>query len=288
MSATTAPQVTLDVSATPRVPFTRLVRVEWRKMLDTRSGRWLLIISAGLLALVFALIVLISAGTDSTVSANDWLNFMTIPVSMLVPVMAITTVTTEWSQRTAMVTFALESSRLRVVLAKLLAVLVLGAATILLAVVLGVLGTVLSSSLVGVDANWNVTAQTLTFALLTQVLYLFMGFGFGLLLLSSPAALALYYVYVWILEGGVLLPGIMYVLYFTMDWAQDVLPWISMRLAMLPFQLSDGDAASLEGDLGFAFDTGVLGYARIFTSVLLWVGLPLILGTIRLLRAEVK
>lgn len=288
MSALTAPQHALDVSSTPRVPFVRLVRVEWRKMLDTRSGRWLLGISAGLLALVFGVIVLVSGLADETLSANDWLNFMTIPVSMLVPVMAITTVTQEWSQRTAMVTFALESSRLRVVFAKLVAVLALGAATILLALVLGVLGTVLSASLVGIDANWDVTAGTLTWALLTQVLYLFMGFGFGLLLLSSPAALALYYVYVWILEGGVILPGIMYVLYFTMDWAQAFLPWISMRLSMLPYQLTESDTRSFENELGFTLDTGALGLARLATSILLWVGLPLILGTWRLLRAEVK
>jgi ABC-2 type transport system permease protein len=39
MSAT-APMQTLDVSGTPRVPFTRLVSVELRKALDTRAGRW--------------------------------------------------------------------------------------------------------------------------------------------------------------------------------------------------------------------------------------------------------
>ncbi|MBM0125124.1 ABC transporter permease [Pimelobacter simplex] len=289
MSDLAAPQLTLDVSSTPRVPFGRLVLVEWRKMLDTRAGRWLLGITAGLLALLSAVIMLVVALADiSPPTANDWLNIMTIPVSMLVPVMAITIVTQEWSQRTAMVTFALEASRLRVVLAKLLAVMALGAATIVLALVLGLVGNVIGAGIAGVDAEWNVTASVFVWALATQVLYLLMGFGFGLLLLSSPAALALYYVYVWILEGGVLLPGIMYVLYFTMDWAQSILPWISMRLAMLPYQLSDADARSFESDLGFSFDTGALGLARVLTSVFIWVGLPLILGTWRLLRAEVK
>jgi ABC-type transport system involved in multi-copper enzyme maturation permease subunit len=202
--------------------------------------------------------------------------------------MAITIVTQEWSQRTAMVTFALESSRLRVVLAKLVAVMVLGVATILLALVLGLIGNVLCAGIAGTDAYWNVTAGTFGWALATQVLYLLMGFGFGLLLLSSPGALALYYVYVWILEGGVIVPGIMYVLWIAFDWAQSILPWISMRLALLPFQVSDADARSLEGDLGVTLHTGGLGLAHVLTSVLIWVGLPLILGTWRLLRAEVK
>lgn len=289
MSTLAAPQPTLDVAGTPRVPFSRLVAVELRKMVDTRGGRWLLAITAGLLALAFGLVVLIVGLADvSPPSATDWLNILTIPVSMLVPVIAITIVTQEWSQRTAMVTFALEASRLRVVLAKLVAVLALGAATILLALVLGLLGNVMGAAIAGTDANWNVTASALGWALATQILYLLMGFGFGLLLLSSPAALALYYVYVWILEGGVLLPGIMYILYFSFDWAQSILPWISMRIAMLPFQISDADAQTFENDLGTSFDTGALGVARVITSVLLWVGIPLALGTWRLLRAEVK
>ena len=33
----------LDLSGTAPLPFTRLVRVELRKMADTRAGRWLLI-----------------------------------------------------------------------------------------------------------------------------------------------------------------------------------------------------------------------------------------------------
>ena len=38
----------LDVSGTPRVPMSRLVRVEMRKALDTRAGRWLVIAILGL------------------------------------------------------------------------------------------------------------------------------------------------------------------------------------------------------------------------------------------------
>lgn len=289
MSALAAPPPTLDVSNTPPVPFVRLVKVEWRKMLDTRSGLWLLLISAGLLALISGIVLLVVTLADVTPpTANDWLNIMTIPVSMLVPVMAITIVTQEWSQRTAMVTFALEASRLRVVLAKLVAVMALGAATIALAAVLGLVGNVVGAAIAGTDADWNVTVGAFGWALATQVLYLLMGFGFGLLLLSSPAALALYYVYVWILEGGVIIPGIMYVLWFSFDWAQSLLPWISMRLSMLPFQLGDDDVRSIEQDLGATLDTGVLGLARVVTSVLIWVGIPLLLGTWRLLRAEVK
>jgi len=280
--------LTFDISGTSTVPFSRLVRMEWRKMVDTRAGFWLLLITGGLLALVFAVILLVTAlASDVRTTATDWLNILTIPVAMLVPVLAITIVTQEWSQRTAMVTFALEPNRLRIVMAKLVAVLALGFATILLAFVLGMLGNVLGASIGGYDVTWNVTGRTLAWALVIQVLYLLMGFGFGLLLLSSPAAVAIYYVYVWILEGGVILPGIMFGLWLAFGWAQAIFPWISMRLSILPFALDSGDVHSLH-DSGVELHTGAPGAARIVTSVLLWVGIPLVVGTWRMLRTEVK
>jgi len=284
------PPVTLDISGTPRVPFGRLILVEWRKLVDTRAGLVLLSITAGLVALIFGLVLLIVAlSSGDSPTAADWLLILTIPVSMLVPVLAITIVTQEWSQRTAMVTFSLEPSRTRVVLAKLVAVMALGVATILFALALGSFGNVLGAAMSGTDAVWNVSATTLFWTMAGQVLYLLMGFGLGLLLLNSPAAVAIYYVYVWILEGSsIILPGVLYILWFATDWGQSILPWISMRISMLPFQISDSDRASIESDLNSPLDTGALGIARIIVSVFIWVGIPLILGFSRLLRAEVK
>ena len=39
---------TFDVSGTPRIPFGRLFNVELRKSADTRAGRWLIGVTAGL------------------------------------------------------------------------------------------------------------------------------------------------------------------------------------------------------------------------------------------------
>lgn len=284
---TSTPIRTLDVSATPRVPFARLVRVESRKLVDTRGGIWLLGISAGLLVLVFGIVLLVSGLSGSSPKAHDWLSILTIPVAMLVPVLAITIVTQEWGQRTAMTTFALEPSRLRVILAKLVAVTILGVATILLALVLGAVGNVLGAALSGSTTDWNITTSDVVIALLTQVLYLLMGFGLGLLLLSSPGALAIYYVYGWILEGGVIIPGIMYVLWIATGWGHSLFPWISMRIAMLPFGVDDSTRSELASN-GLSLDTGGLGIAHIVTAVVLWVGLPLGFGIWRVLRAELK
>ncbi|THV18125.1 hypothetical protein E9934_00225 [Nocardioides caeni] len=55
---------TLDLGKSGRTPFGRLVTVEWRKMVDTRSGIWLLAITGGLLALVAGLVVLVVGLND--------------------------------------------------------------------------------------------------------------------------------------------------------------------------------------------------------------------------------
>ena len=59
---TSAPR--LDITATPSVPFGRLVRVELRKMTDTRAGRWLLGITVGVLVLAAGIVVTISVFDD--------------------------------------------------------------------------------------------------------------------------------------------------------------------------------------------------------------------------------
>lgn len=286
MSAVTVPNTQLP--AATKVPFGRLVVVEWRKMTDTRSGFWMLSITVGLLALIFALVIIFgSVVGDTTLSASLWMQILSIPVSLLVPVLAITIVTQEWGQRTAMVTFALEPSRLKVVLAKLLAVVVLGVVTIAIAFALGAIGTALSAAINGDSADWHIKTNVLVWTLVTQVLYLLMGFGLGLLLLSSPGAVAIYYVYTMILEGGVIIPGIFSVLYFVFDWAQSLFPWISMRIAIMPFA-ADADTTRQMQSAGVHADTGALGVAHLVTSIALWVGVPLVLGTYRLLRTEVK
>ena len=59
---------TLDVSQTPVVPFGRLVRVELRKLADTRAGRWLLISIAALtlIVLIIQLSVVVSQDVNAT------------------------------------------------------------------------------------------------------------------------------------------------------------------------------------------------------------------------------
>ena len=118
MSTATSAPMTLDVSQTARVPFSRLVSVELRKMFDTRAGRWLLISIAAFTALVLIIQLWVVLAQDQTVTFEDFAAGANIPMNILLPVLGVMSVTSEWSQRTAMVTFTLEPSRTRFLAAK--------------------------------------------------------------------------------------------------------------------------------------------------------------------------
>ena len=143
---------TLDISRTPAVPFGRLVRVELRKMADTRAGRWLLI-SIGLLTLLVLIIQMaVVLAQDIDVKFIDFLQGMNIPMAILLPILGVLSVTSEWSQRTAMVTFTLEPSRVRVIAAKFATMLVIAPAALVVGLVLAVFANLLYGHWSGSDA----------------------------------------------------------------------------------------------------------------------------------------
>lgn len=118
------------------IPFSRLVRVEWRKAYDTRGSMWLLI-SIAILVFLAELIATLTQGlNDLPMAWGDFSGIAAFVTSFLLPVLGITLVTQEWGQRTGMVTFALEPRRVRVVMAKWVVGVLLTVATVVFAVVL--------------------------------------------------------------------------------------------------------------------------------------------------------
>ena len=110
----------LDISGTTPTPFARLVRVEVRKAYDTRSGLWLLISTAALTAVVMVIQLAVGATQeDVSLTYNSFLTSTNFSIAILLPVIGILLLTSEWSQRTAMVSFSLEPRRPHVILAKL-------------------------------------------------------------------------------------------------------------------------------------------------------------------------
>ena len=101
----------------------RLVAVELRKMVNTRAGFWLQVATVAITVIAVILRSVVGDAADHTFAAV--LNVAVKPAAVLLPVAGILLVTSEWSQRTGMITFALVPVRSRVLGTKLIASLVL-------------------------------------------------------------------------------------------------------------------------------------------------------------------
>ena len=275
MSAVTVAPSTPLPTAT-KVPFGRLVLVEWRKMTDTRAGRTLLIISAGLLLLAMGIVVLVAALNENfSVDLALWSQILVFPISLLTPVLAILIVTQEWGQRTHMVTFTLEPSRMRVIVAKLVAVVALVLALMAVAVLCGVIGNVLAAAVGGYDASWSLDGTMFAWTVVSQLLYFVMAFGLAMCLLSTPFSIVVVYTVQLILPIVVWTPLMAF-----FGWARDLIPFVDIGVATSPFM-----AQSVMGQSG-SLETS--DYLALVTSILLWVVAPVVLGSMRVIKSELK
>ena len=246
------------------VPFSRLLRVELRKLVDTRAGFWLLA-AIGIITVAVVVVFLFAAEPDQLTYIN-FVGATATPQSLLLPVLGILAVTAEWSQRTGLVTFTLEPSR---------------------------------GPHRGRQAGWpwswsgcwpwwsrsasppwatslawcswtapapgtSGAANVRDFFLL-QLIGVVQGFAFGMLLMNTAAAIVLYYV----------LPIAWNVLFTMVGALEGVAPWLDFNTAIAPaYRAGDASAAT----------TGRTSPS----SGTIWVLVPFALGLVRLLRREVK
>lgn len=248
------------MSALRPVPFTRLTIFEWRKQLDTRAVRWLFITIAVVVAGVLAVMSLVG---DGNVSFELFVYSTSTPLAMLLPIVAILATTAEWSQRTGLTTFTLEPRRLRVVWAKLVTAVGSGLGFFVVAVGIAALAHLGVIVFRDADPEWGLGVMTAGMALML-VIWMMQGVAFGLALQSTPGAIVVYLVVPTILGA---LTGIV------TAWA-DVWPWIDLQTASVPLLMGD----SMGGEQ----------WAQLAVTTAIWVGLPLLVGILRVQRGEIK
>ncbi|MGI8693177.1 MAG: ABC transporter permease [Geodermatophilaceae bacterium] len=253
-------------AADTAIPISRLVGIETRKMFDTRAGLWLMI-SIAALALLATLAVLVFAD-DASIEFSSFGAAVGVPIGIILPVVAILAVTSEWSQRTGLVTFTLEPRRERILLAKGVCVILVGIVSIVVAFAIGALGNVIGAAVRGVDQTWDYGLVALLLVSLGNVLALLLGFAFGLLFRSSPGAIVAYFVWSFVVSS------LSQLLAANQSWYADLQGWVDYNFSQS--QLFNGDALSGEQ------------WAQLATSGLIWFVLPLAIGIWAVLRAEIK
>lgn len=273
-TATMTPSSVDGSAATPRrreravpapIPFGRILSVELRKMFDTRSGFWLM--ASIVIASVIATTLTILLGDRGELTFDSFAASVGSPMSILLPIIGVLAVTSEWSQRTALTTFTLVPSRRRVIGAKLVNTLVIGAVSMVIALGVGAAGNLVSAAITGNDAVWDIPAWTFAQIVLANELGMLLGFALGLLFRNSPAAIVGYFVV------NLVLPGISGALASSQEWWADNAGWFDVNQTR--FLLFDSKLTSEE-------------WWQLGVTSSLWILLPLAVGLALVMRSEVK
>jgi hypothetical protein len=247
------------------IPMSRIVRVELRKMFDTRSGYWLMMSVA--IAATLATVATVLFAPHDQFSYDSFAAAIGVPMTIILPMIAILSVTSEWSQRSGLTTFTLVPHRGRVITAKAASTLIVGIVSIVIAFGVGALGNVVGSTLVGADIVWDIPFDNALTIFLGDALAMLVGFTLGVLIRNSPGAIVGYFVY------SLVLPAIFGTLAAYQDWFQRAQGWVDFNFAST--RLYDGGLSATE-------------WAHLGVSGVFWLVIPLLVGIRLVLRSEVK
>jgi ABC-2 type transport system permease protein len=232
---------------------TRLTAVELRKATDTRAGFWLQLSTAGFtLAAVVILLMVDKSGT----TLQDVLSVAVQPAGVLLPIVGILLVTSEWSQRTALITFTLVPERLPVLTAKVVASVLIALAATVAAVAVALLGTAVAGADMTLSAA--ILGQTVIYALTAMLT----GVALGALLQSSAPAIVASFAAPLAITALASIPQL-----------KGALIWIDQARTLGP--LTDDTLSATE-------------WAHAGTTLVVWLAIPLALGAWRLVRGEIR
>lgn len=260
--------------------FGRLLAMELRKLGNTLASRVLLIVGVLVTALAILANLLIGKwAQDQTpppgaeplgpLTVLEMVNGSASVITFVAVIIGIMSITSEWSQRTSLATFALEPRRGRVLAAKV--VVLVGVVTLLVALTIPLsYGGLALGQAMGAKVAWGLSLTKVAITWFTTMLSLFFGIGFALATLSTPMAITGYFV-VPILLGFATSMGQLW------EPLTKVMPWIDPNNA--PRHLVSPEMVG---------EMTATNWWQLLVSNALWVGIPLILGTLRWLRREVK
>ncbi len=255
--ALTAPLRVSAAGVHARPGLGRLVAVELRKMVDTRAGFWLLVAAVAITVVAVAVRSVVGDAADHTFASVLEVGMQ--PAAVLLPIVGILLVTSEWSQRTGMVTFALVPVRARILGAKLLASLVLAVAALAVGVAVVAAGVLVAAP--GVDGTWNDVVPLIGQSAVFLTSGVLAGVAFGAILLAPAPAIVVYFTlpFAWMAVAS--LPSF-----------ADVVPWLDTARALAPMPMEV---------------MSTVQWARAGTALALWMLLPLLIGAWRITRSEI-
>jgi hypothetical protein len=242
-----------------------VVGVELRKAFDTRSGLWLLA-SLGIAAVLTTGAIVAWAPAEQ-LTYSEFTLAIGVPMTIILPIIAVLSVTSEWNQRSGLATFTLVPHRGRVLLAKAIAVVLVTVPATVVAFGVGAAGNVAGTAVAGVPAVWDQDPVDVGYFALGQTLLLLVGFVLGALVRNSSGAIVAYMSY------GFVAPGLLAFLAFNQAWFADARPWLDPKY---------NQDVLLRGDV--AGDQ----WSQLAVTTVVWLVVPMVAAVVNVLRSEVK
>ena len=157
-------------------------------MINTRAGFWLQVVTVAVTLIAVIVRSVVGDPADHTFAAV--LNIGVRPAAVLLPVAGILLVTSEWSQRTGMITFTLVPRRTRVLATKLIASLILALTMLVMSVTVTAAAVLIASP--DVDGTWTHLAPLIAQSALYLTTGMVIAIAFGAILMATtPAIVAL-------------------------------------------------------------------------------------------------
>jgi ABC-2 type transport system permease protein len=227
----------------------RLVAVELRKMINTRSGFWL---PVGVALATLAGVIIASANHGGRAGTlTHVLHVSAVPSAFLLPVMGVLLICGEWSQRTTLTTFTLVPSRWRVIWAKVGASAIVSTIALAVCLLLTVICVTLFGHAPGGAGSlpWQVIAQSWVYLVAAMV----MGLAFGAaILLSAPA-----------IVGFLLLPTVWDALVGNINGLAGIARWLDSSVTLSPMTQQ-----AMSGTQ----------WAHALVTFVVWIGIPIMIG----------
>jgi hypothetical protein len=265
MTAITIDTVREERGTSQQVPLSRIIRVELRKMFDTRSGFWLM--ASIVIVAVLTTIGIIAFAPEAELTYYTFAKAIGFPMTVVLPMIAILSITGEWSQRSGLTTFTLVPHRSRIIRAKVIASVAVGIAAMIFAFAIGAVGNIVGTAIAGTDLIWDVSLAEAANIVLGSLLCVLTGTMLGMLIRSSAGALVTYFIYAF------LLPTVSGILATSQEGYRDIQPWIDLNFTQ---------AALFSGEL-----TGEQ-WANLGVTAGTWIVIPALIGLRLVMKSEVK
>lgn len=263
MMTTTAHPVTVVPTHDIRpVRHTALIAVEFRKLLDTRASVW---IQAVVFALCLAVTVATLALPPEARTLHTFAGYSGAVISVLMPVIAILALTSEWANGSIVTSAVLVPQRWRTVAAKFVALIVFATLWTAIALALAVVATLFVTGVgAGPSEPWDLSARDIATYWLGVTLSTIMGAAFGAVFMNPAVAIVVYLVLpvAWSVTGQLL------------EAVGDLSQWLDSSVTFS--HLLDGSMDTAQS------------WWEVAASVGVWVLAPLVVGLVRLSRREIQ